>query len=452
MVCLGFATRLVADDAPKNASGIAVPGTVPMDFSLRVNEVGFGNVSSVTSDGLLSAKGSAHADLSLHGGVRIWPTAYGEWLATASLFTGASTAVNLNGSAFAYPTTGGYRYKLNSMYGIGIAYSLDLGDAKGADGFGRRAALTVGIEGRSESLSAQAPGASFSESVFRPWLDISGKWFPESRFNARGIEPYVVFGVSAPLTQRRVGDAAYRDTVAGLGLVTGAPYGAVDASVLPKAHAPVFVASFGFGVRFGKVPARKVSAPPIPPPPADPVPEPPKAAVQDPNANRNAAADTSRKADFIYVDGLSVRFAFNSAKVAAEAKRDIHQWVERHRKVVDPKMMVLVGHADSTGGEAHNNRLSLQRAQAMSEALRAEGLDVSAVEVGAKGFREPLAENDTQAGRGVNRRAELFFKASSSFRVRTQNVQEGMPDFTKDPERGAKASAAEKAEAKQPLK
>jgi OOP family OmpA-OmpF porin len=65
------------------------------------------------------------------------------------------------------------------------------------------------------------------------------------------------------------------------------------------------------------------------------------------------------------------------------------------------------GHTDSTGPEAHNQRLSEARANAVRDYFIKQG--ISANRVRAKGFGEtmPVASNDTAEGRAMNRRVEL---------------------------------------------
>jgi outer membrane protein OmpA-like peptidoglycan-associated protein len=65
------------------------------------------------------------------------------------------------------------------------------------------------------------------------------------------------------------------------------------------------------------------------------------------------------------------------------------------------------GHTDSVGGDAYNQRLSEQRGAAVRDYLTQEGM--AATSVTAKGFgkTQPVASNDTAAGRQQNRRVEL---------------------------------------------
>jgi outer membrane protein OmpA-like peptidoglycan-associated protein len=66
------------------------------------------------------------------------------------------------------------------------------------------------------------------------------------------------------------------------------------------------------------------------------------------------------------------------------------------------------GHTDSTGGDALNQRLSEDRANAVREYLVVQGLDVDSITARGFGKSMPVATNDTAAGRQKNRRVELI--------------------------------------------
>ncbi len=90
------------------------------------------------------------------------------------------------------------------------------------------------------------------------------------------------------------------------------------------------------------------------------------------------------------------------------------------RSVLDPfattlrddaaSRITIVGHTDSTGGDAINNPLSLDRAQSVRDYLVARGVSATRVETLGRGSREPLADNTSDAGRAKNRRVEIFLR------------------------------------------
>jgi outer membrane protein OmpA-like peptidoglycan-associated protein len=75
-----------------------------------------------------------------------------------------------------------------------------------------------------------------------------------------------------------------------------------------------------------------------------------------------------------------------------------------------PERRVLIeGHTDSQGSASYNLELSERRAEAVRRALTAQGVSPSQVEVRALGQANPVASNQTAAGRQLNRRVEIIF-------------------------------------------
>jgi len=77
----------------------------------------------------------------------------------------------------------------------------------------------------------------------------------------------------------------------------------------------------------------------------------------------------------------------------------------------DPNVRVsIIGHTDSTGSDAINNPLSLERAHSVRDYLAARGVSASRIETSGRGEREPIADNGSEAGRAKNRRVEIFLR------------------------------------------
>jgi len=68
----------------------------------------------------------------------------------------------------------------------------------------------------------------------------------------------------------------------------------------------------------------------------------------------------------------------------------------------------IIGHTDSTGSDAINDPLSLQRAASARDYLSARGVDVGRILTAGRGSHEPIADNNSEAGRARNRRVEIF--------------------------------------------
>jgi outer membrane protein OmpA-like peptidoglycan-associated protein len=68
----------------------------------------------------------------------------------------------------------------------------------------------------------------------------------------------------------------------------------------------------------------------------------------------------------------------------------------------------IVGHTDSTGNDAINDPLSVARASATRDYLVSRGVSPQRISTAGRGSRQPVASNDTPAGRAQNRRVEIF--------------------------------------------
>jgi outer membrane protein OmpA-like peptidoglycan-associated protein len=68
----------------------------------------------------------------------------------------------------------------------------------------------------------------------------------------------------------------------------------------------------------------------------------------------------------------------------------------------------IIGHTDSTGSDAINNPLSLQRAESTRNYLTARGVNGARIQVQGMGSHQPVASNATNEGRARNRRVEIF--------------------------------------------
>ena len=68
----------------------------------------------------------------------------------------------------------------------------------------------------------------------------------------------------------------------------------------------------------------------------------------------------------------------------------------------------IVGHTDSTGSDAINNPLSVDRATSTRNYLTARGVSALRIEIAGRGSYQPIASNNTEEGRAHNRRVEIF--------------------------------------------
>jgi outer membrane protein OmpA-like peptidoglycan-associated protein len=93
----------------------------------------------------------------------------------------------------------------------------------------------------------------------------------------------------------------------------------------------------------------------------------------------------------------------------ADIKPEMRPVLDQLTKGLDSKVHVtVVGHTDSTGSDAINQALSVERAQSVRDYLSVRGVDTQRIDVQGRGAREPLASNNSDSGRAQNRRVEIF--------------------------------------------
>jgi outer membrane protein OmpA-like peptidoglycan-associated protein len=68
----------------------------------------------------------------------------------------------------------------------------------------------------------------------------------------------------------------------------------------------------------------------------------------------------------------------------------------------------IIGHTDSTGSDAINNPLSVNRAASTRDYLTARGVSSQRIAIDGRGSQQPIADNSSETGRARNRRVEIF--------------------------------------------
>lgn len=79
--------------------------------------------------------------------------------------------------------------------------------------------------------------------------------------------------------------------------------------------------------------------------------------------------------------------------------------------------ILIVGHTDSSGPDAHNNRLSNRRANSVKSYAVSQGIPSNRLTIEGKGESEPIADNTTEAGRADNRRVEIVIVANEELKA-----------------------------------
>lgn len=138
------------------------------------------------------------------------------------------------------------------------------------------------------------------------------------------------------------------------------------------------------------VPAAAAAAMPAPMPPAPVAPPAPPA---PPMASKvTFAADAF--------------FDFDKSVLKPEGRAKLDELVRRIADV-NLEVVIAVGHTDSVGTDAYNQRLSVRRAEAVKAYLVSKGVERNRVYTEGKGESQPVADNKTAEGRAKNRRVEI---------------------------------------------
>lgn len=110
-----------------------------------------------------------------------------------------------------------------------------------------------------------------------------------------------------------------------------------------------------------------------------------------------------------------ILFETDSYALTGEAKKNVAE-LARVLKKYDDTNILIEGHTDNTGSDDHNQKLSERRADAV--AMYAASLGVASGRFSKMGYGEtqPLATNDTEAGRKSNRRVEIAIVANEKLK------------------------------------
>jgi OOP family OmpA-OmpF porin len=141
----------------------------------------------------------------------------------------------------------------------------------------------------------------------------------------------------------------------------------------------------------------------VPAPAPAPMPAPAPAPVAKPApAPVVPAAPVSEKVTY----AADAFFDFNKATLKPEATAKLDDLVSK-TSGMSLEVIIAVGHTDSIGGDAYNDKLSVKRSEAVKSYLVSKGVEKNRVYTEGKGKRQPVADNNTVEGRNKNRRVEI---------------------------------------------
>lgn len=125
-------------------------------------------------------------------------------------------------------------------------------------------------------------------------------------------------------------------------------------------------------------------------------------AAATPAAPAAAPVPTSEKVTF----AADAFFDFDKAVLKADGKAKLDDLASKLGSL-NLEVIIAVGHTDSIGSDAYNQKLSIRRAEAVKSYLVGKGVDAKRVYTEGKGEKQPVATNKTAAGRAQNRRVEI---------------------------------------------
>ena len=99
-------------------------------------------------------------------------------------------------------------------------------------------------------------------------------------------------------------------------------------------------------------------------------------------------------------------FDFNKSVIKPEGKAKLDDLIGKI-KDINLEVIIAVGHTDSVGSDAYNQKLSVRRSEAVKAYLVSKGIEKNRVYTEGKGEKQPVADNKTAEGRAKNRRVEI---------------------------------------------
>ena len=130
-----------------------------------------------------------------------------------------------------------------------------------------------------------------------------------------------------------------------------------------------------------------------------------------PGTERGAKVDVNgcaMAADMVSINSKVDHFDFDSSMLKDTMMSILDGVANMLNSTPAEEKLEIVGHTDSTGPDAYNQKLSERRAQSVADFLAGKG--VSNMSIKGMGESEPVADNSTREGRAMNRRVEIHTK------------------------------------------
>jgi OOP family OmpA-OmpF porin len=175
--------------------------------------------------------------------------------------------------------------------------------------------------------------------------------------------------------------------------------------MMKNAWALFFAAAFAAGCatqQEAPQPAPEPAPKPAPAPAPTPAPVPEVKPAPKPAPEPAKPKPVAEKVTF----AADVLFDFDKSVVKPDGKSKLDDLSSKMRGV-NLEVVIAIGHADSIGSDAYNQKLSVRRAESVKAYLVSKGIEANRIYTEGKGEKQPVADNKTREGRAKNRRVEI---------------------------------------------
>lgn len=100
-------------------------------------------------------------------------------------------------------------------------------------------------------------------------------------------------------------------------------------------------------------------------------------------------------------------FDFDKSVIKPTGKAMLDALIAKMNTELKVEVIIVVGHTDSVGTDAYNQKLGMRRANAVKAYFISKGIEANRVYAESKGEKQPVADNKTAQGRAKNRRVEI---------------------------------------------
>ncbi|MCG6188340.1 OmpA family protein [Maribellus maritimus] len=110
-----------------------------------------------------------------------------------------------------------------------------------------------------------------------------------------------------------------------------------------------------------------------------------------------------------------ILFGFDSSELTSTSTTNITEMAQTLIKYDDTKI-IIEGHTDSKGSDSYNQDLSEERAASVADLLKSKGVAGNRISEVGYGEEMPVADNETEQGRSLNRRVEVAIFANEKLK------------------------------------